>query len=82
MPLISYGYSRAIPADLDKNFDVRDLSYNVRSPEFDAKLDEISNYAREHPDERIGIGCQHGKHRSVKLAQQAGERLKQSYYHT
>lgn len=79
--ITSFGHTKGVPSNLDKVFDVRELTHATTSPEFTAKVDEITQWAKAHPGARVGIGCKVGRHRSKALADIVSRRLGRSVYH-
>ena len=79
--IVSFGHVKGVPSNVDKVFDVRELTHVTTSPEFAAKADEITQYGKDHPHEIIGIGCKIGRHRSKALADIVSKRLRRSVYH-
>jgi len=78
--VISFGFENRPPHLRPmKIFDVRDLSHDTKSPEFQAKQQEISDWVNEHPYEHCAIGCKKGQHRSVVLARNVAKATRQTH---
>jgi RNase adaptor protein for sRNA GlmZ degradation len=79
--ITSFGHANGVPSRVDKVFDVRTLTHETSNPEFDRKIDEITDYARQNPHQHIAIGCKLGKHRAPKIAAIVSRRLNRSVMH-
>lgn len=80
--ITSFGYKNGIPPTrATKVFDVQDLSHNEQDPSWEIEKQKILNYCLEHPGVDIGIGCEKGQHRSVKLANDISRIVRTSVYH-
>ena len=80
--LMSFGYDRRwAPMNAQKVFDVRELTHDTKSPEFQNNRKEILDYVQTHPNELVAIGCKKGKHRSKLLAQDIANTVRTSYLH-
>ena len=79
--IVSFGHAKGVPSGVDKVFDVQGLTHATSSPEFKAKSDEITDYARNNPHQRIAIGCKLGRHRAKALADIVSKSLHRSVYH-
>jgi RNase adaptor protein for sRNA GlmZ degradation len=78
----SFGYDRgAAPVNVRKVFDVRNLTHDVKNPEFDSKEQEILDYCRQYPSHDIAIGCKLGKHRSKELAARVARKTATAVWH-
>jgi len=78
--VVSFGHARAKPPQVDRVWDVRDLSHNFTDPAVKARIDFITRMCLETPGD-IAIGCQWGQHRAPYIAEEVARRLKTSVRH-
>lgn len=78
--ITSFGYINSSgPPSAKHVFDVRDLTHNTKSEDFQDRLQQIMDVARG--GDSVAIGCRQGKHRSVALANEVAKQLRVSVNH-
>jgi RNase adaptor protein for sRNA GlmZ degradation len=79
--IISFGFQHGAPQRVDHTVDLRAMSHDLDSDQFKQQFRDIVELGRKNPQARIAIGCEHGKHRSVAMANKVATALRVSVYH-
>lgn len=81
--ILSFGFKngKGVPTNASKVFDIRDLSHDTKSIWFKARMQEILDYAKQHPKQVIAVGCEEGQHRSRVMVDEVARQLRASKFH-